>query len=256
MTEPTIIARGSASRISDRRRAIVRSEGEWTTLWAAHAGPGDVPPPIDFTSAVVAAAFAGERPSAGSTIEISVAHEDPERIQLAAHEHGPASGTVAAQILTSPFAIVALPAGRPVEWSDEPGPPDTPPDTSGKTATGLEPRTAAALAYLAGPFSGGLMLLAEPSHRYVRFHAWQSILALGGLGVVMIACYVLAFASLFFSAGGIAVLVHAATVVWVAIVVVWLLCLWTAFSGRPWRLPLVGRWAERFTASPRARAAR
>ena len=204
----------------------------------------------------MAAAFAGERPSAGHGVAISVAREDAERIQLAVNDRAPAAGTVAAQILTSPFDIVAVPAGRTVEWLDEPRVPPSASDTPDPTATGLKPATAAALAYVAGPFSGGLMLLAEPANRYVRFHAWQSILALGGLGVVMLACYVMAFASLFFSAGGIAGLVHAATVVWIALIVVWLLCLWQAISGRTWKLPLVGRWADRFATGPRARPAR
>jgi uncharacterized membrane protein len=61
----------------------------------------------------------------------------------------------------------------------------------------LNPRTAATLAYLAGPFSGALMLLAESTHADVRFHAWQSIVGLGGLGVAVLMAYVLAFIALF-----------------------------------------------------------
>ena len=47
------------------------------------------------------------------------------------------------------------------------------------SSSGLPPRTAAALAYVAGPVSGGLILLAESRNADVRFHAFQSIIALG-----------------------------------------------------------------------------
>jgi uncharacterized membrane protein len=50
------------------------------------------------------------------------------------------------------------------------------------SSTGLDPHVAAALAYLAGPFSGVLILLAERTSAYVRFHAWQSVIGLGGWG--------------------------------------------------------------------------
>ncbi len=60
------------------------------------------------------------------------------------------------------------------------------------SSTGLEPRTASALAYLAGPFSGALILFAESTNQDVRFHAWQSIVALGGLGLAVLASYLLA----------------------------------------------------------------
>jgi uncharacterized membrane protein len=65
------------------------------------------------------------------------------------------------------------------------------------SSTGLAPSTASALAYLAGPFSGALILLAETSNGDVRFHAWQSIVGLGGLTVAVLASYALAIVALF-----------------------------------------------------------
>ena len=69
-----------------------------------------------------------------------------------------------------------------------------------ESSTGLTPRVAAVLAYLAGPFSGVLVLLAERTSGYVRFHAWQSVLGLGALGLVVVMLLGLAFASLVVSA--------------------------------------------------------
>ena len=61
------------------------------------------------------------------------------------------------------------------------------------------------MAYLAGPFSGAIILMAERSNRYVRFHAWQAIIGLGGLTVAALTFLFLAFAGLF-PAGGLHVL--------------------------------------------------
>jgi uncharacterized membrane protein len=114
------------------------------------------------------------------------------------------------------------------------------------SSTGLEPRTASTLAYLAGPFSGALILLAETSNGDVRFHAWQSIVGLGGLTVAVIASYALAIVALFVSATAVSVMVAVATVIWAVLLVVWAICLWKAATGERWHLPLAGKYAERF----------
>ena len=58
-----------------------------------------------------------------------------------------------------------------------------------ESSTDLEPRVAAALAYLAGPFSGALILWVETRNEFVRFHARQSIIGLGGAVLMGIAIY-------------------------------------------------------------------
>ena len=114
------------------------------------------------------------------------------------------------------------------------------------SSTGLHPRTAATLAYLAGPFSGALILLAESKNRDVRFHAWQSVIGLGGLGVALILAYSLGAAALFVSAAAVTVMFAAASVLWIVLAIVWAVCLWKAYSGRRWKLPIAGDYAERF----------
>jgi uncharacterized membrane protein len=117
-----------------------------------------------------------------------------------------------------------------------------------ESSTGLSPRVAAMLAYLAGPFSGTLILLAESRNDDVRFHAWQSILGLGGLGIAILLSYLLGIFALFVSAGAVTVMVAVATVLWVVLLLAWLICLFKAYSGQRWQLPLAGAYAERFTA--------
>ena len=120
------------------------------------------------------------------------------------------------------------------------------------TTTGLEPRTAAALAYLAGPFSGGLMLWVERENAFVRFHAWQSLIGLGGLALALLASYVFAAMAMFVSASLVTVLVNVAAVIWIVLVLTTLLCVWKAWSGQRWSLPLAGALAEqRMLSIPR-----
>ena len=121
-----------------------------------------------------------------------------------------------------------------------------------ESSTGLSPRVAAVLAYLAGPFSGVLVLLAERTSGLVRFHAWQSVLGLGALGVLVVLLLGLAFASLMVSARAFFVLYLVGGLVWVSWVVCWVLCMVQAFNGRRWKLPIAGDYAERFSATPSA----
>jgi uncharacterized membrane protein len=307
MSVLTTIAQGDASHVTEQRRAIARTDPEWRALWAIHAGPEADPPAIDLAAVTVAAAFAGEKPAAGYSITIAAAEPSaagrPARsgVHLTVRESGPAAGGVTAQILTSPFHIVAVPKGADVVWEPEPRdhrspasdlrppasdlrppasdlrppasdlrppasdlrppasglrPPATdlrpptsdlrPPTSDLRSSTGLEPRTASALAYLAGPFSGALILAAESTNREVRFHAWQSIVGLGGLGLAVIVSYILAFVALFVSATAMSLMLSVAKVIWIVLAIVWALCLWKAWSGERWKLPLAGDYAERF----------
>ena len=136
----------------------------------------------------------------------------------------------------------------PVPRSPIPGPRSPIPDPRFPipvSATGLDPRTASALAYLAGPFSGALVLWVERGNRDVRFHAWQSIVALGGLFLAVTLSGVLAVGALFVSATLMLVMVRIATLLAIVLAIVWVICLWKAFSGRRWKLPFAGDYAER-----------
>lgn len=254
------IARGDASRITAARRVIARTDDEWRALWAIHAGPDGEAPSVDLTRVVVAAAFAGERPSAGYSIEVAAADHADHGTRLVVYEHRPGRDAVGAAILTSPFHIVAVTRGlgEPA-WADAAGTaastartvpasslgPQPSTASSQPSSTGLEPRTASMLAYLAGPFSGALILLAESTNPDVRFHAWQSIVGLGGLGLAVTASYLLAAAALFVSASAVSLMFAVATVLWIVLAIVWAICLWQAWSKARWKLPLAGDYAER-----------
>ena len=119
------------------------------------------------------------------------------------------------------------------------------------SSTGLTPRVAAVLAYLAGPFSGVLVLLAERTSGFVRFHAWQSVLGLGALGLMV----VIGAGARLRLAGGLGPgLLRPLPGGWnrsrASWVVVWVICMVQAFNGRRWKLPIAGAYAERFSAKP------
>ena len=113
------------------------------------------------------------------------------------------------------------------------------------STTGLSPNVAAALAYVAGPFSGFLVLMAEQRNGSVRFHAWQSIIALGALWTLGLALYILAFVSIFFSASVFLVLLWISALVWVGSLAVCVLAMSKAYKGQRWKLPVAGDYAEK-----------
>ena len=80
----------------------------------------------------------------------------------------------------------------------------------------------------------------------MRFHAWQSLIGLGGLGLAILISYVLAGFAMFMSATAVSLMLAVAFVIWIVLLIVWLLCLWKAWSGERWHLPLAGGYAERF----------
>jgi uncharacterized membrane protein len=120
-----------------------------------------------------------------------------------------------------------------------------PADLERGSTTGLQPRTAAMLAYLAWWVTGALMLMVERRDRFVRFHAAQSLAALGALWLLGALVYGLAFAMLSVSAAWFVATLWLALGIWAAGVGLWLVCLVKVFRGEPWRIPLAAGVADR-----------
>ena len=123
--------------------------------------------------------------------------------------------------------------------------------TTEPSSSGLPPHIAAALAYLAGPFSGITILLAEPTNTFVRFHAWQAIVGLGGLALLAVVLLIAAFLALFISPYAFTLLYRLAAATGLAWIVIWIVCLGQAFTGRRWEWPLVGPYASRKSVAGR-----
>jgi uncharacterized membrane protein len=131
-----------------------------------------------------------------------------------------------------------------------------PPVPAGKSSTGLDENVAALLSYVFGWLSGLIFFLIEKDSRLVRFHAMQSLLFNVTVAVVGIVLWVVMFILLLIGtqiSGIVSTLVTLiATLVWIAliigIVVAWVMCLIKAFQGQYFKLPIVGQFAEKFSA--------
>jgi uncharacterized membrane protein len=112
------------------------------------------------------------------------------------------------------------------------------------STTGLTTRTASVLAYLGWWVTGLILWSVERRDSLVRFHAIQSTIAFGVLGLAIAAFVLVALLMLSFAPAGFAFFLGAAFVLWVASVALWLLALWKASQGAKWRIPLASRLAE------------
>jgi uncharacterized membrane protein len=92
--------------------------------------------------------------------------------------------------------------------------------------------------------------MVERASRYVRFHAWQAVLGLGGLGLLAGATLAFSFLMLLVSPLAFTVMYRLSAAVAILWVVAWVLCLVKAFTGSEWKMPLAGRYAARLAARP------
>jgi hypothetical protein len=104
----TVIDRGIQSRMDQAKQVVVHTEDEWEQLWREHAGARPRPP-VDFSQEMVLAVFLGTRPTAGWGVEIASVAREGQTTVARYRETRPAPGTMAAQVVTSPYAIVAVP---------------------------------------------------------------------------------------------------------------------------------------------------
>ncbi len=100
---------------------------------------------------------------------------------------------------------------------------------------GLEPNVAAALSYLIPPITGIIFYLIEKEDKFVRFHAFQSILfgiatfiatSIANMLFVVLIGFVLA------------------PLVYVASIVLWFLLMWKAYNKEEYMLPYLGKMAK------------
>jgi hypothetical protein len=107
--------KGPMSQIDATRQAVARTPAEWNTLWTEHAGDRGRPA-VDLSKDMVVAIFLGTRPSAGFSVEIVGAREEGSALVVQYRESRPQPGTLAAQVLTSPYHIVAVPKHGDLRW--------------------------------------------------------------------------------------------------------------------------------------------
>src|SRR5689334_9928836 len=138
----------------------------------------------------------------------------------------------------------------PVQTSSQP------PAQTAKSSTGLDENIASLLSYIFFWISGLVFFLIEKDSRLVRFHAMQSLLFNILIFVVAFVLWVVLF--VFFLilsqvSGALTTLLSLVSVlIWAVFSIValgaWILCLVKAFQGQYFKLPVIGNFAEKFSA--------
>ena len=102
------VEKGAESMVDAQRQVTVRDATEWTSLWHAHSW--DRPEPaIDFSREMVVGVFMGTRPTAGFAVEIVGYRDSGNGVVVQYRETAPPRDAITAQILVSPYHLVAIP---------------------------------------------------------------------------------------------------------------------------------------------------
>ena len=116
------------------------------------------------------------------------------------------------------------------------------------TATGLDENVEGALTYLLGPITGIVFLIIEKESQFVRFHAMQSTITFAGFWIIsMILSYAIvpAMGFGFIVFGGLLVML-----INLVAFITWLVCMYKAYKGEWFKLPVVGDIAEQQVGGP------
>ena len=115
------------------------------------------------------------------------------------------------------------------------------------SSTGLPSRVAAPLAYAGWWITGAIFWAVERRDAYVRFHAAQACVAFGAIAVAVAMLSVMAAVSVVVMPKAFGVWVWAAMLGWGAGVLLWIVAMWNAATGRVWRIPVAARLADRLS---------
>ena len=117
--------------------------------------------------------------------------------------------------------------------------------------TGLAPNVAGALSYVLGPVTGVVFVLLERD-RFVRFHAFQSILLAVAWIVFWIGFSIIEALLRFTPALALLVAIIGlllSLVLGLGAFILWIALIIRAYQGSRWKLPVIGDMAERYAAS-------
>ena len=103
-----------------------------------------------------------------------------------------------------------------------------------ESSTGLSANVAGLLCYVLGWITGIIFIVLEKKSTYVRFHAWQSIMTFGVLTVAQLVLGWIPFVGWVLS-----------ILIGILMFVLWLILIIQAGTGKMWKVPGAGDWAER-----------
>lgn len=100
-----------------------------------------------------------------------------------------------------------------------------------KTSTGLEENVAGLLCYLAWWITGLVFVLIEQENKFVRFHAFQSIIVFGVVSIAEIILFWVPVLNM---------------IIWLIGVAFWIALMILAYQGKKYKLPIAGDLAEKW----------
>ena len=103
-----VLEKGDQSNVDEGRQVAVRTAAEWKTLWRQHSPDRDQPR-VDFGREMVVGVFLGSRTTAGFSVEIVSALVEQGVLVVRFRETRPKSDRIVAQVITSPYHLVAVP---------------------------------------------------------------------------------------------------------------------------------------------------
>jgi uncharacterized membrane protein len=103
-----------------------------------------------------------------------------------------------------------------------------------ESSTGLSVNVAGLLCYVAGWITGIVFIVLEKKSVFVKFHAWQSIMTFGVLTVANLILRWIPFVGWVLS-----------ILIGILMFVLWIILIIQAGSGKMWKVPWAGDWAEK-----------
>ncbi len=116
-----------------------------------------------------------------------------------------------------------------------------------ESSTGMSANIAGLLSYLFTWITGIIFVVIEKKSTFVKFHAWQSIMVFGVLTVAQIifSGILVAIGVATISPGLIAFAGVIGTLLWILMVILWIVLMIMAGTGKMWKVPGAGNWAEK-----------
>jgi len=131
--------------------------------------------------------------------------------------------------------------GAPAKPSEGAAKPET------ESSTGLSANVAGLLCYVAGWITGIIFIVLEKKSIFVKFHAWQSIMTFGVLTVAhLILSTILGAIAVAALSPGLAI--FAGVIGWIIGIlgfILWIILIIQAGTGKMWKVPWAGDWAEK-----------
>jgi len=94
---------------SDTKQAVVAfDEPAYRLQWASLVGRDEQPPAVDFTREAAVFVMGGQYATGGYSVDVKGVTLEGETLVLDAAVEGPPAGSMTAQVITSPYAVIAV----------------------------------------------------------------------------------------------------------------------------------------------------